>query len=308
MSHSENQLLAKIYADSRGLYDKYSYVEVGPGSDCAVVGSASRSLLKTDSVVEGVHFANGTDVKLIAKKAVARTLSDIAAMAGTPRAALAACVLPRGYQHASNLFNAVRSVCDMFGCPLVGGDISKHIHEQSSLILTISILGDAHPDVTAPRSGARVGDRVYVSGALGGSLGVNAMGRHLHPQPRLELARELAKRLGNDLHSMMDISDGLGMDAGRIATASSVDVIVIESTLPIHEDVPVDLTRWQRALAALGDGEDYELLFTTPAQLPACLCGVSLTCIGEVVPGEGACFVHKATGERMNATELGYQH
>src|SRR4051812_43366535 len=122
----ELELLSRIYARSSDLAALYPQVIVGPGDDCAVV-EAAGPMLKVDQLIEGRHFVQGTSLDLIARKALARAVSDIAAMAGTPIAALAACALPRGFpQEPSNqLFEAVSRWARHFGCPLVGGDIAS---------------------------------------------------------------------------------------------------------------------------------------------------------------------------------------
>jgi thiamine-monophosphate kinase len=319
---TEDQLLSHIYAHSGNLPSEFTYVEVGPGSDCAIVHTGERSLLKVDSVIEGVHFISTTPVDLIAYKAIARPLSDIAAMAGTPRAALAACVLPRGYEHAQQLFDRVRFWASHYSCPLVGGDIASHPRGtdertviSAPLILTISILGTAHPTVRALRSGAKVGDDVYVSGALGGSLGHDKLGRHLRPAPRLNLARWLADTLNVTLHAMMDLSDGLGRDAGRIALASNVSIELHEQRIPVHRDVPASLdaraSPSDRTLHALSDGEDYELLFTVAhgTPVPAEYDSVPLTYIGNVISQDArACTLVTLSGERIDVSALGFEH
>ncbi len=320
-------MLAHIYAHSAATLTEFSYVEVGPGCDCAIVRTVERSLLKTDSVVEGVHFIPATPIDLIARKAVARALSDIAAMAGTPRACLAACVLPFGYPHAHELFDRVRFWATHYNCPVVGGDIASHPRQLSQhnnhtapLILTISVLGDAHPTVLAPRWGARVDDNVYVSGALGGSLGSDMLGRHLRPTPRLELARWLADTFNVTLHSMMDISDGLGRDCARLAHASNVSVELHEALIPIHPDVsvltplvsaPLPTALNPRTLHALSDGEDYELLFTVAPDtpIPPAFGNIPLTHIGNVTkPGPYGSMLRTIAGETIDASALGFEH
>lgn len=299
----ETQVLTHIFGHAASLPAVFPQILVGAGHDCALVATGPRTLLKVDSVIEGVHFAPGTSIDRIAYKAIARAVSDIAAMAGTPRAALAACVLPRTMtaQAAKDLYDAAALHCASFGCPLVGGDTSSH---DGPLWLSITVIGDPHPGVVPLRSNAKPGDHLYVTGMLGGSLGSDQMGRHLSFTPRLGEAAFLAGSLGTSLHAMMDLSDGLGIDAGRIATASGISMVMDESRIPIHADAA-------GINAALGDGEDHELLFTVgpeavlPAQCPS--TGTPFTRIGQVMEGSGV-WLRSRRGEVLNISRMGYEH
>ncbi len=297
-------------------------VVVGPGDDCAVVATpAASQLLTVDHLIEGRHFvgpfapqagaAAGTPLELIARKAIARSVSDIAAMAGRPAWALATAAFPAGTPQA-----AADELCDWlfrwattFGCPLVGGDVAAFSASQTPLVLTVTVGGTPH-EGRGPvlRSTAKPGDAVYITGPMGNSL---ASGRHLTFTPRTREAAVLASVLGTGLHAMMDLSDGLGRDGARIARASNVRLILDPSSFPINADVPQvrghDAAAGgfgghphSRALAAASDGEDYELLLTAPplstAETAALIAaGVVLHRIGEVEsagPGTPAgCFV-----------------
>jgi len=270
----ESRLLQHIYHRSADLRESHPHVLIGPGDDCAVLLTPPASLLKVDQLIEGVHFSCDTPIDLIARKAIARTLSDIAAMAGTPIAALAACVLPKGYpSHTAHaLFDAVAKWGKHWNAPVIGGDIASHTDDHAPLTLCINIIGEPHAK-RGPvlRSTTQEGDHVYVTGALGGSLGEGFQGRHLTFSPRLTEAAFLADTLGESLHAMMDISDGLGIDAARMATASSITIRIEGEQIPIHPDAraaPDSL------LSAIQDGEDYELLFAVapsaivPARCP----------------------------------------
>lgn len=301
---TERHLLSHIYGRSATLSREFPQVLVGPGDDCAVVATPGASLLKVDMVIEGVHFIPGTPVELIARKAVARAVSDIAAMAGRPLAALAACVLPRAWNaaRADALFDAAAAVAREFGCPLVGGDIAVH---DGPLCLSVTIVGTPHPAVTPRRGGVKAGDAIYVTGALGGSLGSDRMGRHLRPVPRLEEAAWLATTLGRDLHAMMDISDGLGIDAGRMAAASGVSIVLEESRVPVHPDA-------SSPRGAIYDGEDHELLFVAPRGVtlpPRCpATGVAWTLVGRAEEGPGASWLEEPTGTRIDVSNRGFTH
>jgi thiamine-monophosphate kinase len=327
----ESELLGQIYAASTGLSRRYPDVVVGPGDDCAVVGvgpqvgvaRAGRLLLTVDQLIEGRHYLPETSLDLVARKAVARSVSDIAAMAGEPRWALATAALPRddatwpGHR-AHELFEAMRRWAERWGCPLVGGDIAT-TERGTPVVLTLTIGGDVHP-TRGPvlRSGARPGDEVWMSGVVGSSL---PSARHLTFEPRLVEARWLATSLGERLHAMIDLSDGLGRDAARVALASGVRLELDATSFPLADAArsPLDSAR---------DGEDYELLFCiepgalgarssvdvpgsegesgtgTGASLHAT---TRLTRIGRVVEGRGCVIVDQA-GRAWDATELGWDH
>lgn len=305
----ESHLLSHIFARSADLSAAFPHVLLGPGDDCAVVRTSSgdQVLLKVDQVVEGRHFAQGTSVDLIARKAVARAVSDIAAMAGTPAWGMAAAVIPAGYARADELFDRTAHWARHFGAPLVGGDISTGA-SGSALVLGITLGGTPAPG-RGPvlRSGAQPGDEVWVTGKIGGSL---ASGRHLTFEPRVREGRWLADTLVGDLHAMIDLSDGLGRDAGRIAERSGVRVVIEGSLIPLHVDV--DSVR-----AGVADGEDYELLFCcSPEVMERALAsagGVAnppatlFTRIGHVVTGSG-CALALPEGRNLNAKEMGWDH
>jgi len=300
----ENELLDHIYRRSAGLSQGWPAVVVGPGDDCAVVreGGGGLTLLKVDQLVEGRHYRSGTDPALIARKAIARPLSDLAAMAGVPRAALVAAVLPDGFSGADELFDHLSRASRGLGCPLVGGDLSSG-PRGAPLVLSVTMVGEPHA-VRGPvlRSGARPGDRVYVSGVLGGSFDpATGGGRHLTFEPRIELATELATTLGDELTAMMDLSDGLGIDGDRLSRASGVKMLIEMHRVPAHPDAC-------GVASILGDGEDYELLFTAGpgVTVPNELAGVTLSMIGTVVEGAG-CLVQGEDGWR-DAGGYGFEH
>jgi thiamine-monophosphate kinase len=244
----------------------------------------------------------------MARKAVARVVSDLAAAGGRPIAGLCAAGLPRGERDATELFEAVKRWAEHFGMPLVGGDIASH--EGSGVMLSITGIGAAHPTRgVVTRKGAKPGDAVYVTGALGGSFDrETGLGRHLTFEPRIEEAAWLCDTLGAGLHAMMDLSDGLGRDAGRLARASGVRLELESEAIPRHPGV----SRWENAA---GDGEDYELLVVVDGTLPALphCCPVTktpLTRIGRVVEAEAnRPWAEMLVGGRgVDGSEMGYVH
>ncbi len=292
----ESDLLQHIYDRSRGLPD---HVLVGPGDDSAILRiGAERLVVTTDQLVEARHYdPSSTPLERIAHKAVARSLSDLAAMAADPLAGLATAAIGPASPDPDRLFDEMARIARDYGAPLVGGDISA---VDGPTVLTVTLLALLPEGRQAPlRSGARAGDAVYVSGAIGGAL---HSARHLTFEPRLKEARSLANTLTDRLHSMIDISDGLGRDAARIAKASNVRIEIDAASVPLHDDA-TDI------LSALSEGEDYELLFTATGDVPN-ICpdtAVPITRIGEVTEGDGGA-IRLPTAEFIDAADLGYDH
>lgn len=254
-------------------------VIAGPGDDCAVIdtGASLWQLLKTDCVVEGVHFFPGTDSRLVGRKAMNRVLSDIAAMGGTPAHALVTLATDSGraFSEVEGWQNGLLEAATAAGCSVVGGETSRL--PVPGAVITISMTGTVEPERCLFRSGAKPGDLIAVTGKLGGSL---ASGRHLSFVPRLVEARWLAANAQPT--AMMDLSDGLGSDLPRLAAASGTGFRIDEERLPCHAGVsPRDATR---------DGEDYELLLTfSPDAVPGWIGrwrehfpGLDLTIIGQM--------------------------
>lgn len=316
----ETALLSHIYARSRGLESRFPWVLVGPGHDCAAVAlpAPGHALLKVDQLVEGRHFRADAPIDMVARKAIARAVSDIAASGGSPLAALAAATLPGRYAHADALFDALSRWAIHFGAPLVGGDIASSGDEHGDgrargsvepdhrgVVLSITAIGAPHPR-RGPvlRSGVCPGDGIYVTGALGGSLdAATGLGRHFTFDPRLAESRWLCDELGHDLHAMMDISDGLGRDAARLGVASGVRIRLEAAAIPRASGV----ADWRRAAS---EGEDYELLFAVPSvvQLPAAcpVSGTPLTRVGTAEAGAGCLVCDGEAG--YDASEMGYEH
>lgn len=292
----ESILLSQIAAATAGGFPGRPDILVGPGDDCAVIDSPAGDtlLLTVDQLIEGVHYRPGRPVDEIAAAAIGRAASDIAAMGGSPRFALAAAALHKSHQqqHATDLFNAMARRAEALGCPLVGGDLAI---TDAPTTLTVTVIGAPHPG-RGPvlRSGAMPGDLVFVTGPLGAA---RASGWTLVPAPRLELAAQLCDALGGDLHAMIDISDGLGIDAARIAERSSVAIELDAARIPLA----LGVGSWTDAVAS---GEDYELCFTTSAPPPKSLGCVE---VGRVTIGAG-CRVATPDGESVDAGAMGWDH
>ena len=224
-------------------------VRVGIGDDCAVIGGKGDlewELLKTDSLIEGVHFTNDADPKKIGWKALARAVSDIAAMGGIPKYAMVTIALSPDTEFArvKAIYSGLRRIADQFEISIVGGETSR---SPGPMFLSIALTGTVEKDRCVLRSGGRAGDLLYVTGRLGGSI----RGKHLSFIPRVEEGRWLAKNFRPN--AMMDLSDGLGADLPRLARASKTGFEMTTESLPLNPGCnPED---------ALKDGEDFELLF-----------------------------------------------
>ena len=225
-------------------------IVIGPGDDCAVVEVGEELiLLKTDAVVEGVHFLSDDDPKRIGWKAVARVLSDFAAMGGEPGELLVTIAVSRDREvnWLTKLYEGMQSCLEEFGGVIVGGETTS-LPEGAPVVISIAGRGKVTRERLVTRSGGQIGDEIYVTGTLGGSI----KGKHLDFHPRLREAAWLAENFS--LTAMMDVSDGLAKDLPRLARMSGCGFSLNESALPCTEGCSTQ--------DALNDGEDYELLFT----------------------------------------------
>jgi thiamine-monophosphate kinase len=224
-------------------------VLVGVGDDCAVLRGSSRNhflLFKTDAVVEGVHFTADAAPAAVGRKALARALSDLAAMGATPLAAVITLGLPPDEKlpRLRSIYRGLARLAKKYRVDLVGGETTR----AEQLFLNVALLGECRGYRPVLRSGARPGDRLFVTGRLGGSQAK----RHLTFEPRLAEGRWLAQK--KIATAMMDLSDGLGADLPRLAEASRVSFQLDEPAVPRAPGASLR--------AAYDDGEDYELLFT----------------------------------------------
>ncbi len=300
----ESELLQHIYATASG---PTPLVPIPPGDDMAMLLVGDQAILAAvDQVVAGRHVdLQTTSLELVGRKAVTRSLSDIAAMAGHPVALLATAALPPDFGHdrATTLFDAMRATADRYDCPLVGGDIAIHCDASAPLVCTVTALARPGPAGAVCRTGARPGDHLFVTGRLGGSLGPDGLGRHLSFEPRIREALILAGVLESRLHAMIDISDGLARDASHLATGAGVRIEVDTLRIPCNDGLD-----WQRAA---GDGEDYELCFAAVGDVPTSLGGLPVTEVGRVIqagPGDTPAVVFKAGAEVLDTTALGWEH
>lgn len=267
-------------------------VVVGCGDDCAVVRDDSGGLLilKTDCIIEGIHFLPSHRPELVGWKAMARVLSDFAAMAAKPLHALVTMALPKEYpvRSAVLLRRGMERAANAFGVSIVGGETSR---STGGLFLSVAMQGVVE-DLPVLRSGSSDGDAIIVSGVLGASF---PTGHHLRFRPRVREALWLKKAV--PVSAMMDLSDGLASDLPRLCEASNLGFELHNESLPLRKGAVVE--------NALRDGEDYELLFTiSPQHVSSLVSGwqknfprVPLTRIGTMC-AEG----------RRNFQVTGFQH
>ncbi|MGC8873621.1 MAG: thiamine-phosphate kinase [Chloroflexia bacterium] len=313
-------------------------VVVGIGDDVAVLrlgeedGRRNLLLATCDIQVEDVHFLKGRIIpQQLGRKVVAINVSDIAAMGGLPHYLLVSLVLPKETDVAfvDGLYEGMQEECARWGVTVVGGNMA---HSPAGIVVDVFLLGEVEPGLVLQRSGARVGDRVLVTGTLGDSaaglallLGPEAEcapdhrrqlhDSHLTPTPRLPEGRAIAR--SGLATAMIDVSDGLASDIGHICEMSRVGVRIDLEALPISEAARAlarplgkDPCEW-----ALFGGEDYELLFTAPPDRAEELAlqvqeetGTPVSIIGEIVPAEQGMSLMRSDGTRVPLRAGGWDH
>ena len=283
---------------------KHSAVSLGIGDDCAVlqIPAGQQLLLSMDVLVEDVHFPGSADPGEIARRALAVNLSDLAAMGAAPLGFMLGLTLPHADETWLAGFSAgLKASAGEYACPLLGGNLAR-----GPLQIAIQVQGTVPSGQALTRSGARVGDLVYVSGSLGtAGLGLQlVLGKlngleegdrqtlldaYYRPRPRLALGIAL-RGLAS---AALDISDGLLGDAAHLAHSSGLQVQLESGKLPLAPVMNRLLDQQLACELALTAGDDYELLFTVPAHRAgeldqvATLTGVNLSLIGKCLPGTG---------------------
>lgn len=248
----EDAIVKRLIEQLRGECPEQGNIVAGPGDDCAVVDLGQRGryqLLKTDCIVEGVHYLSNTPAAKVGWKAIARVISDFAAMGGMPSHLLVTIAMPAGQsiQYLEKLYQGMQKCASRYGATICGGETSA-VPTGSSAVISVAGTGWVEKSRCIMRGGGKAGDLVLVTGRLGGSIG----GKHLTFVPRIEEARWLGKHFR--IRSMMDLSDGLGSDLPRLAEASQCGYLLHENALPRN--------RGCSESQALADGEDYELLLS----------------------------------------------
>ncbi|MEM1226681.1 MAG: thiamine-phosphate kinase [Planctomycetota bacterium] len=301
----EQSFLAYLRGRTRSL----PQVAIGIGDDAAVIdrvdGEGVQQIACADQIIDGVDFRSsehaGCDIGF---KAMAINLSDVAAMGGTPTAAIVTLALPieNATEIAGDVYEGILEAAGAFDIAIAGGDLTTY---DGPLAISVTLLGT----VRGPwlRSAAQVGDAVLVSGALGGSI----LGRHLRPEPRLELARQLRQHV--DVHAAIDVSDGFSLDLDRLCAASGVGVEIESDRLPISDDAH-ELARSSGRSAyqhAWSDGEDFELIVTMSAadadRMNDTPLAAPLTRIGTVVSRTGL-WKRTADSKFQRVFPQGYVH
>jgi thiamine-monophosphate kinase len=243
----EDRLLAQILPHLK----QNSWIVAGAGDDCAAVkfrGAKDWLLLKSDCVVEGIHFVAGSSARAVGWKAMMRGLSDFAAMSGVPQFALITLVIAgkKEVKWVRDLYRGLNQAARYFEVAIVGGETSD---TDGPTVIVVNVAGFVEPDRCILRSGGKANDDLFVTGKLGGSI----RRRHLNFVARVEEARWLTANF--KVHAMMDLSDGLGADLPRLARASRLAFSIDERALPVSRGCTVQ--------QAISEGEDYELLFAT---------------------------------------------
>ena len=310
----ERELIKRI----RRLARKVQYQEVirGVGDDCAILHIPTRRqlLVTTDLCVEDVHFRRDWHpAPSVGHRCLARGLSDIAAMAGDPVACFLSLGIPAKLPEkwVDEFLEGLLKLTRLFQVPLAGGDTSS----SEKITADIVVLGTVPAGKALLRSGARPGDRIYVTGELGGAAAVlkqlyagkrvrpNHSSPYFYPVPRLKTARLIRQR--SLASAMIDISDGLSVDLTHICQESKVSALIEASAIPVARAATLDL--------ALHGGDDYELLFTAPKnlKLPAKIAGVPITPIGQILPhsaSRSSIHIRDGSGRTKALNLQGWQH
>jgi len=303
----------RLIESFRSAIGKTPQVLTGIGDDTAVVErSVGHILLAADMLLEGVHFDLATATPFqVGRKVLAVNLSDVAAMAGRPKYALVSLALPRqlseshGEDFAGQLFEGILSLAREFRTIIVGGDTNSW---DGPVVINVAIVGEVPSGEAITRCGAKSGDWIFVTGSLGGSI----TGHHLNFTPRVNEA--LALREACHLTSMIDVSDGLVADLYHILEESNAGAILDATSLPISDAAAAAAVDDDRTPLehALGDGEDFELLFTVPPEDGQRLASsnplaISLSHIGEIVDGD-SCRLREESGTETTLPRLGWSH
>lgn len=319
MSLAEFDLIRDYFSNQS--YDREDVV-LGVGDDCALLTppAGMELVVTSDTLVEEVHFQQGTDPRALGHKSLAVNLSDLAAMGATPAWVTLALTLPETDPVWLKSFSSgFLSLAEKHGVALVGGDTTR-----GPLSFTVTAHGFVRPGTALRRSGASVGDRIFVTGTLGdGALallarqgvcsvenGLAELERRLDlPQPRLAVGN----RLVGVANSAIDISDGLVADLGHICEQSSVGARVLLENIPVTSQVAEYLQQGGSWSTVVAGGDDYELCFTLPPEKLDLLDEVrpildcELTQVGEIVSEQGVSCIMQ-DGTVLDCAGSGYQH
>ena len=292
---------AGLIARAAWRFRRATSVLVGIGDDAAVLRrpSAGHLLLASDMLIEDVHFRRAQlSPAWIGWKALACNISDIAAMGGLPRWAVVSLGVPPNtpVRFTDGVSAGLARCAKRFGVAIVGGDTVR----APQVVLDVAILGTASPRHLTLRSGARVGDVLFVTGRLGGSY---SSGRHARFLPRLVEAQALVKRVR--VHAMMDVSDGLASDLWQMSRASRATLRIDEAKIPVASSAGT-------VYHALHDGEDFELLFAVGAReagkVPRRIGSCPVTRIGRVTKRGIGVELQQGSGRISRLIPRGFKH
>lgn len=284
-------------------------VKLGIGDDAAEIEfvNSGRAVVTVDMLMEGTHFElDKVEPELVGRKALAVNLSDLAAMAAKPVAVVVSYALPRhhGKDLAKQLHSGIQQLADQYEVVIAGGDTNSW---AGPLVISITAMGRPLGVKTVKRSGAEVGDSIFVTGTLGGSRASH----QFKFEPRLKEAEVLYKAV--DLHAMIDLSDGLSSDLGHLLKESGVGAILDADAVPVSDAAKQLSSDPETQLQhALNDGEDFELLFTVSAKegeqlLKNSPLEIPLTKVGEITPGDQA-FLRSPEDGLSPLTPEGWSH
>jgi thiamine-monophosphate kinase len=326
----ERKLVERIAREARALGVKNRLLLAGIGDDCAVLRPPrGRDLLvTTDFTLEDVHFRRDWHpAAVVGHRCLTRGLSDIAAMGGEPMVAFLSLALPDNLPQrwADQFLSGLLKLAQQFHVPLAGGDLARspagltRAQETGRVLADIMVLGHVPAGKATLRSGARPGDIIYVTGALGrGAAAIQELSRRrrrfkvpasfLAPMPRVAVGKMLRQR--NLATAMIDISDGLSTDLDHICECSGVGAELEAERIPRARLPPfqkIDGAAVELAMALHG-GEDYELLFTAPpgARVPATIAGVPITALGRIISGRRMYLIRNGKKSPMRAA--GWEH
>ena len=283
---------------------------VGPGDDAAVLklDAGNNLVATTDMLMDGVDFELGKHVpERIGRKALAVNLSDLAAMAAAPVAALVSLALPRhgGEELAKRLYKGMIPLATEFDCPIAGGDTNSW---DGPLVISVTALGQVPSSRRWLRSGAKPGDAIVVTGQFGGSI----LGKQFDFTPRVREALWLAAHA--EVHAAIDVSDGLSLDLARICEASGCGAVLDLAKIPVAA-AAIELAKQTSDSGsldhALSDGEDFELILALPHEAAKELVanqplGVPVSVIGSFTSEPGLFGIRE--GNREPLQPRGYEH